>query len=325
VLATGLLTLAACSSGGAKSTVARSPTTAALSAPTPTTALPTTTTATTTTTPTTTTVPPPTTSTTPTTSLTVAPAGALTPGQWRPVGLVVNGRPTLSATLVQGRPGGPLSGVVRINATVSRPVLYAGSAEPGGTWPAQGAVGAASRAGLVAAFNGGFHTYSSAGGWFDHGRTAVPLRAGAASLVIRADGSAAVGMWGRDASLTSDVISVRQNLGLLIDGGVNLGGGGYWGAVLGGGTHTWRSGLGVDANGNLLYGGGPGLDAGSLAQVLIQTGAIRAMQLDINPQWVSFSYYTGGGSGSDLVPGMFYGPSHWLSGSSRDFIAVFTR
>jgi hypothetical protein len=90
-------------------------------------------------------------------------------------------------------------------------------------------------------------------------------------------------------------------------------------------AYTWRSALGVGAAGNLVYAGGPGLDARSLAQVLIQAGAVKAMELDINPQWVSFSYYTGPGSGGDLIPGMFYGPSHWLSGSGRDFIAVFAR
>jgi hypothetical protein len=143
--------------------------------------------------------------------------------------------------------------------------------------------------------------------------------------VIRADGSATVGMWGRDASLTPDVVSVRQNLGLLVDGGANQSGGAPWGATLGGVRYTWRSGVGVDAAGELIYCGGPGLDAQSLAQVLIQAGAVRAMELDINPQWVSFSYYTGPGSGSDLVTGMRFGPSRWLSGSSRDFFAVFVR
>jgi hypothetical protein len=49
------------------------------------------------------------------------------------------------------------------------------------------------------------------------------------------------------------------------------------------------------------------------------------MELDINPQWVAFAYYTGPSAGTDLLPGMLYDPSHWLSGSSRDFIAVFVR
>jgi hypothetical protein len=216
-------------------------------------------------------------------------------------------------------------GVVRINAAVTRPVLYAGAAEPGGTWPYQTAIGALEKATLVAAFNSGFHTNSSAGGWYDHGRTAVALRVGAASLVIRADGSATVGMWGRDASLTPDVVSVRQNLGLLVDGGTNLGAAGSWGATLGNVRYTWRSAVGVDGAGDLVYAGGPGLDGQGLAQVMIQAGAVRAMELDINPQWVSFCYYTGAGAGSVLLPGMNYGPSHWLSGSERDFVAVLLR
>jgi hypothetical protein len=277
--------------------------------------------------PTVTTAPPttgaPTTSST--AALSVAPAAALTAGQWTAVGLLVNGAATLTATLLPGRPGGPLSGVVRINEAVTRLVLYAGTVEPGGTWLNQGAVAAGQRGGLVAAFNAGFHTYASGGGWFDHGRAAVPLGPGVASLVIRADGSATVGMWGRDVTLTSDVVSVRQNLGLLVDGGANLAGTSYWGATLGGVRYTWRSGVGVDAAGDLLYAGGPGLDAQSLAQVLIDAGAVRAMELDINPQWVSFSYYSSPDTGTDLLSGMLYGPSRWLSGSTRDFFAVFVR
>jgi hypothetical protein len=216
-------------------------------------------------------------------------------------------------------------GAVRINGAITRPVLYAGSAEPGGAWPFQTAVAPHEQTMLVAAFNSGFHTGSSGGGWFDHGRTAVPLRLGAASLVIKADGAATVGVWGRDASLTPDVVSVRQNLTLLVDGGANLGASGYWGATLGGVRYTWRSAVGVDGAGNLIYAGGPGLDGPGMAQVMIQAGAVRAMELDINPQWVSFCYYAGAGAGNVLLPGMNYGPSHWTSGSSRDFIAVLLR
>jgi hypothetical protein len=153
----------------------------------------------------------------------------------------------------------------------------------------------------------------------------VLLRAGAASLVIRADGSATVGLWGRDVSLTLDVVSVRQNLGLLVDHGANLSGTASWGATLGHVTSTWRSGLGVDPFGNLVYAAGPGLDASSLAQVLIQAGALRAMELDINPAFVGFAFYTPSGGGTDLVAGMSYSPAHWLSGSARDFIAVLVR
>ncbi|MGH9124651.1 MAG: hypothetical protein ACRDZ8_07975 [Acidimicrobiales bacterium] len=259
-----------------------------------------------------------------TTAATTAPAAAVSAGRWSDVGLIVNGQPTLLATLIQGRPGGPSTGVVRINGAVTRMVLYAGTAEPGGTWPNQGAI-PASADGLVAAFNSGFHTNSSGGGWYDHARVAVALRSGAASLVIRADGTATVGMWDRDVSLTADVVSVRQNLVLLVDNGADVSATGSWGAVLGGGIETWRSGLGVDAAGNLLYAAGAGLDPSTLARVLIDCGAVRAMELDINPEWVAFAYYTGASSGTDLLPAMHFGPDHWLAGSARDFFSVVAR
>jgi hypothetical protein len=119
-------------------------------------------------------------------------------------------------------------------------------------------------------------------------------------------------------------VAVRQNLTLLIDGGTaaaNLSPG-AWGTTLGGVAATWRSGLGVDAQGNLVYAGGPGLLPGDLAQVLLDAGCVRAMQLDINPQWVTFSTYSGG-QGTPLLSSMNYGPGHFLSPSSRDFVAVF--
>jgi hypothetical protein len=306
VLAIGVLMVGACSTQGSKG---------AVPAPRTTTTVATTTTTVATTT---TTIP-----TTTTTSIGPAPAVPLAYGRWSPVGLVVNGVPTLTATTIPS--GGALIGVAKINHAVTHPVLYAGSLEPGGTWPYQTAVAAVDQPKLVAAFNSGFHTGGSGGGWFDHGRTAVALRPGAASLVIAANGSATVGSWGRDASLTPDVVSVRQNLTLLVDGGANLGPSSYWGATLGGARYVWRSGVGVDAAGDLLFAGGPSLDGTSLADVMIKAGAVRAMELDINPQWVSFCYYTGGGAGNVLLPGMNFGPGHWLSGSSRDFFAVFLR
>ena len=312
-LVAGAVLLAGCASARATASLGdRRPTTTASAGPAPVSAAPSTTT---------TTAPP---SATSTTGTTAAAAGQAT-GQWSPIGRIVNGVPALTARLVAATPGGPLVGVVRIDPAVTRLVLYAGSAEPGGAWPNQGAVAPALRPALIAAFNAGFHTSASGGGWFDHGRVAVALRPGAASLVIRADGSSTVGMWGRDVSLTPDVVSVRQNLGLLVDAGANLSGAGTWGATLGGVRYTWRSGVGVDAAGNLLYCGGPGLDARSLAQVLIEAGAVRAMELDINPQWVALSYYPALTSGADLLPSMRYGPAHWLSGSSRDFFAVLMR
>lgn len=276
------------------------------------------TTTTSTTVATTTVPPPPPAPTTTTTNLVYGPSGPLVAGQWTPIGYAVDGVPTMTATILEG------AGVVRLDARVTKLVQYAGSGEPGGSWPNQGAVGTASPNGvLAAAFNAGFHTYESGGGWYDHGNAGVPLRDGAASLIIKSDGTATVGMWGRDASLTPDVVSVRQNLSMLVDGGANLSATSGWGATLGNVLYTWRSALGVDGSGNILWAGGPGQSPYSLAQALIEAGAVRGMETDINPMWVSFSYYSSPTVGTDLLGGMYFGPDHWLYGSARDFFAVF--
>ena len=64
-----------------------------------------------------------------------------------------------------------------------------------------------------------------------------------------------------------------------------------WGFTLGNAVYVWRSGLGVTADGALVYVGGPGLNITDLANLLVDAGAVRAMELDINTDWVNFSTY----------------------------------
>jgi hypothetical protein len=185
----------------------------------------------------------------------------------------------------------------------------------------------------MAAFNSGFKIYSYSTGWYDYGASAVALQSGAASLVIFRNGTATVAEWNRDVALGPSIQAVRQNLNLLVDHGVatpQSQAPGLWGAVLGGGVITWRSGIGVTAAGDLVYAGGPYLTPAWLANLLVAAGAQRAMELDINPEWVSFSTFTHAGgiggpgiSGLNLVPGMYFSPAHYLEPFSRDFFAVF--
>ena len=51
----------------------------------------------------------------------------------------------------------------------------------------------------------------------------------------------------------------------------------------------------MTAAGDLVYVGGPDLDPASLARLLIAAGAVRAMELDINPEWVSFATFAHAG------------------------------
>ena len=134
----------------------------------------------------------------------------------------------------------------------------------------------------------------------------------------------------------TDVVAVRQNLTLLVDHGApasNLDIPSEWGAVLGGGSSTWRSGIGVTAAGDLVYVAGPDLVPAGLARLLIAAGAVRAMELDINPSWVSFATFAHAGgvigrgviAGANLMAGMYYQPGHYLQPYPRDFFAVFAR
>jgi hypothetical protein len=134
------------------------------------------------------------------------------------------------------------------------------------------------------------------GGYYTDNRTIFPLRAGAASFVTYKNGTSTVAQWGRDAKMAPDVVSVRQNLDLLVDhgqlaSGLNAVDTSKWGHTLGGAVYVWRSGLGVTTNGALVYVAGPGLNITDLANLLVRAGSVRAMELDINTDWVNFSSY----------------------------------
>jgi hypothetical protein len=48
----------------------------------------------------------------------------------------------------------------------------------------------------------------------------------------------------------------------------------------------------VTATGALVYVAGPALTAKSLAESLQRVGAVRALSLDINPEWVTFNFFS---------------------------------
>jgi hypothetical protein len=189
---------------------------------------------------------------------------------------------------------------------------------------------------LVAAFNAGFLMSGAEGGYYTDGKTIDPLRTGGAAFVVYKNGSANVGQWGRDVAMSPDVVSVRQNLDLLVDNGQVVpaaynASSTAWGATLGNALYVWRSGIGVTANGALVYVGGPGLDILDLGNLLVRAGAVRAMELDINTDWVNYSTYqpatpTGQASaanGTELLPGMTGTPGRYFqSWWARDFITM---
>ena len=260
---------------------------------------------------------------------------------WHPAGRTVDGVPAILTTTV--RPDALhtsyVVGVAWMDTRLLRAQLYSGSGIPGGGPFSHSApvTTAASRT-LDAAFNGGFRTQDSNGGYFTDRRTIVPLRAGAASLVVYRDGSATIGAWGSQVKMSATVASVRQNLDLIVNNGKTVPGliandNSQWGATLGGAFYVWRSGIGVTRNGALVYVGGPSLAITSLANLLVDAGAVRAMELDINTDWVQYSSYAGppnapvsGANGSSLVSNMTEAPSvYFQSWWIRDFYTMSVR
>ena len=84
-------------------------------------------------------------------------------------------------------------------------------------------------------------------------------------------------------TMTASVEAVRQNLSLVLDGGlvtpeVFHNSMRSWGATLRNEVLVWRSGIGVTRSGALVYAAGPGLSIESLADVLKHAGAVRGPQ-----------------------------------------------
>ncbi len=210
-LAVCALTLAACSSGPAATGSASGHERRHVATTTTSTAPPTTTT----------TVPPGPTPLPPPAALApFTPPATPTDGTWTPAGRTVNGATAVYETHLVPPGGTAEAGIAWMDTNLLAAQLYSGSKSPGGgpyqftapVLPPQAAT-------LVAAFNGGFLMKDAQGGYLTEGKTLYPLVNGAASLVIRADGSVTVGAWGTDVVMTPDVVAVRQNLVPLVEGG----------------------------------------------------------------------------------------------------------
>jgi hypothetical protein len=258
-------------------------------------------------------------------------------GVWQPTGRLVLGQPAVYTTYV--RPDALhtayYTGVMWLDTKLLRANYIVGTEQPGGgpnPWGSQ--IPESQRAGAIAAFNSGFKMDSANGGAYLDGQEIKPLVAGSASFVINQDGSASVGVWGRDFTMTPSVKAVRQNLVLIVDNGqlnpaLQENDTTQFGATLGNNVYVWRSGVGVTADGAIVYVGGPAMSITALARTLQAAGAVRAMEMDINTDWVSaFTYVPQDPSvfgspivGVKLLANMSHDGSQYLQQNSRDFFA----
>lgn len=187
---------------------------------------------------------------------------------------------------------------------------------------------------VLATFNSGFLMADARGGYWQNGQSIVPLRTGAASMVLTTDGQVRVQAW-QGGTPGSDVAAVRQNLDMVIENGVvspavSQAGASVWGKTVGNAAFVWRSGIGVRADGSVVFVVGPAMTIQTLAAVLHDAGAVNAMELDINTDWTNYITYSHPAAGTATPsllppPNPSINPTRYLQPSSRDFVAVLPR
>jgi Phosphodiester glycosidase len=156
------------------------------------------------------------------------------------------------------------------------------------------------------------------------------MRPGLATLLATRTGRLDVIAWHGGPRPGGDVLLARQNLPLIVQNGrpnPRLSGGPEWGTTVGNSTLVWRSGVGVDRRGDLIYAAANYRTVRGLADILIHAGAVRAMELDINSYWVTLNIYRGPGAGSasKALPEMSRPATRYLQPDDRDFFAVYAR
>ncbi len=208
--------------------------------------------------------------------------------------------------------------------------LYPGYKGPGLTTLSRGPeeVPPAARNRLLATFNSGFYEVDSAAGFYANHLLYHPMIRGLATVVRYSNGTVNVASWTGGPTPPPDVVMARQNLSLLVGGGAptpRTADNAQWGVTLGGVPAVWRTALGVTAQGDLVYAAAPNQTAATLAHIMVLLHCVRAMQLDINPEWPIFVTYDHAGAVGPtlIVPNPNQIPGRFLYSSTKDFFAVF--
>jgi Phosphodiester glycosidase len=253
-------------------------------------------------------------------------------GVWHPTFADGGSRPPVLITSFRPEPDYPqlVAGVAWIDHTRTSVILYPGISEPAVTMPSRGPeeVPMTMRSRLVATFNSAFKLSDSGGGFAYGGHTYAPMKPNTATILRYRDGRVDVISWHGGPDVPPDVLYARQNLPLIVNRGrpnPNLSDGPQWGATLGNAIMVWRSAVGIDRHGNLVYAAANDQTVASLAAIMMRAGAVRAMELDINTYWPSFITYRhpGAGDPANLLADMDRPPTRYLTPDDRDFFAVY--
>jgi hypothetical protein len=255
-------------------------------------------------------------------------------GVWKKAAAGAGPRPPVLLTTFRSDPEYPqfVAGVAWIDSTRTQLAYVPGLAEPPSPLARRGPaeVPESKRSRLVATFNGGFPLETSNAGLIYRGEVREAMVDGIATIVAYRDGRVDVIRWHQGPRAPANVWFAKQNLPPIIDEGrlnPHLSDGPEWGETVDNAVRVWRSGLGVDSHGNLLYAAADFQTVESLARILQRAGAVRALELDINEDWTSFISYRhpGAGEPSNLLPEMFRPASRYLTPDERDFFAAYLR
>jgi len=279
-----------------------------------------------------------TTSSTTTTTIAIAPSlcqssstAAATCATWKPVDAWANAAHPPVEVATVALPGGVNGYAAWMRTSDTSIGLYLGYKGPGTTTLARGPeeVPTTGRSRLLATFNSGFYETDGPGGFFTNHTLYYPMRKGLATVERFANGTVDIVNWTGTSSVPSDVVMARQNLPLLVNNAVPTSlsaNNAAWGLTLHGVAAVWRSALGIDANGNLIYAAAPLQTSASMAHFMVKLHCVRAMELDINPEWPIFATYSGPNAKGPLlqVPNPNQVPYRFLYSSTKDFFALYS-
>jgi len=254
-------------------------------------------------------------------------------GRWQPTSPPFRGSAPVLVTTYRTDPTYPqiVAFVAWFDHTRTQLALYPGRYEPPNALP-RGPMEVPSdqRWRLLATFNSGFTFRDGHGGFAVNGHAATPLVAGIGTVVAYGSGQVDVVRWHGGSAPPRGIVLARQNLPLIVAGGrpnPNLSDSAVWGQTLGNAIRVWRSGVGVDRRGNLIYAAANYQTVGTLARILIHAGAVRAVELDINAEWPSLITYPRSGARDPvkIVPNSMQSATRYLVPDDRDFFAVYKR
>jgi len=254
-------------------------------------------------------------------------------GVWHRTGPLVRGRPPVLLTTFRTEVDYPriVTYVAWFDHTRTSVAFYPGRYEPPSA-PIRGPmeVPYGERWRLLATFNGGFIYRDGSNGSSIDGRMYEPLKDGLATMLAYRDGRVDIRTWTGGPVAGPQIAFARQSLPLIVDHGrLNpaLNDSSQWGFTLGNAVRVWRTGAGIDRHGNLIYAAADYQTVETLARILQRAGAVRAMQLDINPEWPTLITYAHQGSLDPvkIVPNYQQPSTRYLVPDDRDFFAVYRR